>query len=500
MIETRCLILSLFLTAASAGASWAQTQPRFTEVTEAAGLVTGGQLGTSATWGDYNGDGRLDLYVTYWGTGVSNPRNSLYRNDGDGAFTNVGEQAGVVPLRANSAFATWVDYDNDGDLDLYVVNFYEPNILYRNRGDGSFEDVTERAGVAGGRLGNRVSAAWGDSDNDGDLDLYLCKYYVENEIYRNNGNGTFTEVDAGVGDRRDSEKAAWVDYDNDGDLDLYVVNREQANTLYQNDGTGKFTEVAPLLGVDNTEVGRNVTWGDYDNDGDLDCFLANIGANTLYRNDGTGRFTNVSKTAGVRKVASGWISWAGVWGDFNHDGLLDLFVAHGAESANGEPDILFVGQAGGAFADRTAGAGFTVEGSGYSMNAASADYDGDGDLDLFVVRNRLPGSGLGQRVGFSRSRLFRNEQNDRNFIRVKVAGAGPPLSNRDGIGAKVRLLTAGTQTLRGYRVTASGPQPVSEVHFGVSAGTYDVEVAFPSGRTARQAGVAQGQTVTIQER
>ncbi|OGG47082.1 MAG: hypothetical protein A3F84_13990 [Candidatus Handelsmanbacteria bacterium RIFCSPLOWO2_12_FULL_64_10] len=501
MNRLRLLLFLFFLTAVSAGASWAQTQPRFTDVTETAGVVNR-LLGTSAAWGDYNGDGRLDLYVTNWGTGVSTPLNALFKNNGDGTFTNVAQEAGVAPLGANSVSATWVDYDNDGDLDLYVVDFYRANTLYRNVGNSgagrsgestagwTFTNVTDAAGVAGGRLGNKTQAAWGDSDNDGDLDLYLCKYYVENEIYRNNGNGTFTEVDAGVGDRRDSEKAAWIDYDNDGDLDLYVVNREQANALYQNDGKGKFTEVAPLLGVDNTEVGRNVVWGDYDSDADLDCFLANIGANALYRNDGAGRFTNVSQAAGVRKVASGWISWAGIWGDFNHDGLLDLFVAHGAESANGEPDILFVGQASGAFADRTTGAGFGAP--GYSTNAASADYDGDGDLDLFVVRDKYP--------EFETSRLFRNEQNDRNFIKVRVAGAGPPLSNRDGVGAKVRLLTAGTQTLRGYRVTTSGPQPASEAHFGVAPGTYDVEVAFPSGRTARQAGVAQGQTVTIQER
>ena len=205
---------------------------------------------------------------------------------------------------------------------------------------------------------------------------------------------------------------------------------------------------------------------------------------------GGGKFASVAKAAGVRGFATGWISWAGIWGDFNHDGLLDLFVARGADSANGETDVLFVGQAGGTLADRTAGAGLGAQ--GYSMNAAAADYDGDGDLDLFVVRDKFP--------EFETNRLFRNEQNDRNFIKVKVAGAGPPLSNRDGIGAKIRLLTAGTQTVRGYRVTASGPQPPSEAHFGVTQGTYDVEVTFPSGRTARQAGVTQGQTVTIQER
>ncbi len=483
------LSISAAVILVSTGTLQAQTQPRFTDVTQAAGVVNR-LLGTSAAWGDYNGDGRPDLYVTNWGTGVSNPLNALFRNNGDGTFTDVAQTAGVVPLGANSISATWADYDDDGDLDLYVVDYFRSDILYRNRGDGTFEDVTGTAGVAGGRLGNKTYGTWGDYDGDGRLDLYICKYYAGNELYHNDGNGTFTEVEAGVGDKRDSEKAAWVDYDNDGDLDLYVVNREQANALYRNDGKGKFTEVAPLLSVDNTEVGRNVAWGDYDNDGDLDGFLANVGANVLYRNDGAGKFTNVSKTAGVRASASGWISWAGIWGDFNHDGLPDLFVAHGAESADGEPDALFVGQTGGTFVDRTAGAGFGVP--GYSMNAAAADYDGDGDLDLFVVHDKFP--------GFEISRLFRNEQNDRNFIKVKVAGAGPPLSNRNGIGAKVRLLAAGTQTLRGYRFTASGPQLPSEAHFGVAPGTYDVEVTFPSGRTARQAGVTQGQTVTIQER
>ena len=234
MNALRHLLFLCLLVAAFAGASRAQTQPRFTDVTQTAGVVNR-FLGTSAAWGDYNGDGRPDLYVTNWGTGVSSPRNALFRNNGDGTFTDVGQAAGVVPLGANSISATWVDYDNDGKLDLYVVDYFRSNTLYRNRGDGTFEDVTATAGVAGGRLGNKTSAAWGDYDNDGRLDLYICKYYAENEIYHNNGDGTFTEVEAGIGDKRDSEKAIWVDYDNDGDLDLYVVNREQAKALYRND-------------------------------------------------------------------------------------------------------------------------------------------------------------------------------------------------------------------------------------------------------------------------
>ena len=149
--------------------------------------------------------------------------------------------------------------------------------------------------------------------------------------------------------------------------------------------------------------------------------------------------------------------------------------------------MVFGGEAGGRFADRSAGSG--LETAGYSMDAVAADYDGDGDLDLFVVHDRFP--------GFEVSRLFRNEQNDANFIKVKVAGAGPPLSRRDGAGAKVRLLDAGSQTLRGFRVVGSGPP--SEVHFGVATGSYDVEVTFPSGRIVKEGGVVSGQTVAVKE-
>ncbi len=483
----RCFFLLIPAIAISDTASQAQAQQRFTDVTQSSGVVNA-LLGTSGTWADYDGDGLLDLYVTNWATGVSDPRNALFRNDGNGRFTNVAGQSGVVPLGVNSIFSAWGDYDNDGDADLYVVNFFRANILYRNQA-GRFTDVTGAAGVAGGPLGTKISAAWGDYDGDGSLDLYLCKGRVENELYRNNGDGTFSLVDAGVEDKRDSEKAAWVDYDDDGDVDLYVVNREQANGLYRNDGSGTFEDVGPIVGMDNTEVGRNLAWTDYDNDGDMDCFLANIGANVLYRNEGAGSFVNVSKASGVRKAASGWISWTGIWGDFNHDGHPDIFVAQGVESANGEPDVLYVAQGDGTFLEQSDGSG--VEASGYSMNAATADFDDDGDLDLFVVHDKFP--------GFEISRLFRNDQDDENFIKVKIAGSGPPLSNRDGVGAKVRLLAAGTQNLRGVRFTTSGPQPLSEVHFGVAPGSYDVEVRFPSGRTVKQEGITQGQTVIVQE-
>ncbi|MDA0748733.1 MAG: VCBS repeat-containing protein, partial [bacterium] len=302
-------------------------QPAFTDVTSQAGVpnsLSGSQqrLATGLAWGDYDGDGDLDLYITNWGSSVSPTvsTNRLYRNNGNGTFSDVAAQAGVADNR-NSIAALWADYDNDGDLDLYVVNFSEQDQLYRNEGGGSFSRVTSAAGVNVISQGSETGAAWGDYDGDGDLDLYLCKYYFRNSFYINNGNGSFSEnaASAGIADIRDSEHAAWGDYDGDGDLDLYVVNREQNNALYRNNGNGSFSEVACALSLDNTDVGQAASWIDYDNDGDLDLFLANIGANALYRNDGNNTFVNIAEND-MQTTPSAWVSWTGVWGDFDNDG------------------------------------------------------------------------------------------------------------------------------------------------------------------------------------
>ncbi len=474
-------------------ASTAHTQPTFTDVTESAGVANSAtgetRVGTSLAWGDYDNDADLDLYVTNWASSVSQSLNRLYRNSGTGGFSDVAGSAGVTDGSRNSIDALWGDYDNDGDLDIYVVNFFEQDQLYRNHGNGTFSNVTGAAGVNVISQGDETSAGWGDYDNDGDLDLYLCKFRFRNGLYHNNGDGSFSDIatTAGVADIRDSEAVAWADYDNDGDNDLYVVNREQNNALYKNDGSGGFTEVACALSIDNTDIGRHARWVDYDNDNDLDLFLANIGANALYRNNGNDQFVNVADGE-MKTVAGGWISWGSTWSDFNADGNPDLLIANGAESRSepraGQVSPLLTNSGSGSFTNATAAAGLSTLGSS-AIAAGSADYDNDGDLDFYLVNSRFP--------AFEASQLFRNDSPNSNTIKIRTKRRNAA----DGIGAAIRL-KLGSEVIGLQLITSL--QDALEVVFGVQTGTsYTVETTFSDGTITSQSGVTAGSTVDLQQ-
>jgi hypothetical protein len=382
-----------------------QAQLSFTDVTSSARVGnsdTQQRLATHAAWGDYDGDGDLDLYITNWGSGVGPTVaiNRLYENN-NGTFTDVANAKGVSDSASrNSVDAHWVDFDNDGDLDLYIVEFDSQDQFYKNNGNGTFSNVTGSTGINVISQGDEQAAAWGDYNKDGNIDLYICKVRFRNSLYHNNGDGTFSEVGAttGVNDIRDTQDATWGDYDKDGDLDLYVVNREQNNALYKNTGTGFFDEVACALSMDNTDVGKSATWIDFDTDGDLDLFVANVGANALYQNNGADQFVNIA-TNDMKSISGAWISWVGAWGDFDRDGDPDLFVANGADSRAGQVSPLLQNNGAGAFANATANAGISTS-PGSAISAVATDYDNDGDLDIYVVNSRLP--------SFSANQLYRN--------------------------------------------------------------------------------------------
>jgi len=470
----------------------------FSDVTTSAGVANStssqSRLPTSAAWGDFDGDGDLDLYVTNWASSLTQSFNRLYRNNGNGSFSDVAGSAGVNDGVRNSVGALWADYDNDGDLDLYIVNFFEQDQLYRNNGSGSFSNVTGSAGVNVISQGDELAAAFGDFDGDGDLDLYVCKARFRNTLYHNNGDGTFSEIgqSAGVADVRDSEHAAWGDFDNDGDLDLYVVNREQTNSLYRNNGNGSFSEIACEITVDNTDIGRSARWIDYDSDGDLDLYLANVGANALYRNDGnltlsagpiaSPAFTNVA-TGDLSSTAGAWVSWAASWGDYDADGVADLFVANGAESEDGQVSALLVGSGDGFFTEATASGISSAASSG--MAAAAGDYDGDGSLDLYLVNSRFP--------TFEPNVLYRNTSGG-STITVRPLRTGAA----DGIGARVSLLQNGA--LIAHQNVASGSD-APEAVFGVTAGqSYDIEVAFPGSTTpVTRTAVSAGNRIDVEQ-
>ena len=335
-------------------------------------------------WADYDLDGDLDLFV-----GFRDGADRLYRND-EGSFTEVASEAGLAD-GSDTRAAAWGDWDGDGDPDLFVGYGGEdgPNALYRNEGGGSFVDVAQAVGIA--RTGVTRQPAFVDYDGDGDLDLYDSFRDGPNALFRNDG-GSFVDVaeEAGVDDARRSVGATWFDMDGDGDLDLFVANQEgDEDGVYRNRGDGGFSSVAAELGM--SRAGRSETEGsvgtavaDYDNDGDLDLFVASYGPDVLWQNQGDGTFVDV---AGGTPLAADRHSVAAAWGDFDNDGRVDLYVNTFVSDEPEAPDALL----------RNTGGGFEVVTPaellehGSSHGVAWADFDIDGDLDLALANNHPEG-------------------------------------------------------------------------------------------------------------
>lgn len=479
----KCLLTVIVASLSISSNMFSQTQ--FEEVTSQAGVVMSftSRWSTGLTWGDYNNDGLLDVYVTSWGqASTGQARNALYRNLGFGFFENVANSLGI-DLGDNSTAAVWGDMDNDGDLDLFVANFAEGDVVFKNllieTGTVSFVDITVTSNFINESVGRSKAAVWGDYNNDGFLDLYVSKFWGKNALYRNNGGLTFSLVDGVVSDVRDSEWADWVDYDDDGDLDLYVVNREQENRLYKNNG-GEFSVVPVLL--NDTQFGRFSVWSDFDNNGKLDLFVGNIGANSLYQQDLTGSFMEVSGVAGVKTAPNAWDTWGGTWGDYDGDGDLDLVFVGGFDEV--APSSNFTGTFGNillnningvSFIDFTTVAGLkrgalnfsTAEEVGsFASAAAFADYDNDGDLDLMITNTH-------------QNLLYENKNPTNNFLKVRVQGRGVGFNNRNGIGSKVRVFnTNAPGVLVAMREIRSGQEPMY-AHFGLSQNeTYIIEISF----------------------
>lgn len=420
------------------------------------------------SWGDYDRDGDPDLYVTNHMSA-----DKLFRNDGAGVFTDVT----AVPLghTGQGSVGCWADYDGDGDEDLYLVVRGGPNVLYRND-DGTFVDATapplDDAGESQG-------ATWFDYDLDGDLDVYVSNYYQANRMYRNDGGSGFTDVTTSpLDDLGQCTGSAASDWDQDGDVDLYVTNTGALpNRLLRNDGGGVWTDVTPTVLALTTES-RGAAWGDYDNDGDPDLYVANgAGANQLFRNDGGGSFTDVS--SGV--LADGGSARGVGWQDFDNDGDLDLYIAN-LNSAN----RLARNEGFGIFTDATI---TPLDDAGYGIGVAWADYDRDGDADLYL------GNAFGPNV------LFRNAQLTANhWLHVNLSGI---TSNRTGIGARVRVVAGGLDQVRevfhgsGY---VSEGSSTAEFGLGTNAAVDLVEVHWPSGAVSSiTSGIGIDRMVTISE-
>ena len=290
----------------------------------------------ACAWGDYNYDGKLDLFIA---TGLNQP-NLLYKNTGGGNFQRVTDCAPVL-TSGHSGGVCWTDYNKDGYLDVLVVR-HGYNLLYKGLPGGQFQEITTGPIVTDN--GTHRRAAWGDYNNDRYPDLYVTNFNNENDnLYLNNKNGTFTKITAGdiVNSGGWGSGCSWGDYNNDGWLDLYVTNGGgNQNFLYRNNKNGTFTKITSGVIVTDNSKGFGCNWGDYDNDGDLDLFVANNYNfnNSLYRNEGGDIFTKITNEAPVNDISS---SIGASWGDYNNDGKLDLFVVNQGYNAPAQNDLLY---------------------------------------------------------------------------------------------------------------------------------------------------------------
>ena len=461
-----------------------RARAQFTAITNGPVATDGGDS-TGCAWGDYDNDGYLDLFVSNFGT----PFNYLYHNNGNNSFTRVMTGA-IATDDANSEGAAWGDYDNDGFLDLFVaVGLGGNDLLYRNDGNGSFTRITTGPVVQSG--GNSRGCAWGDYDNDGWLDLFVANEQNQNNfLFHNNGGGTFTKIAAGsiVNDGGASYGCAWGDYDNDGFLDLFVANLNQNNFLYHNNRDGTFTRVTSGRIVSDGGASQGCAWGDYDNDGLLDLFVANRNQrNFLYHNEGNGTFTAITNGLVVNDIG---YSWGPAWTDYDNDGFLDLFVANGPPSGPGQNDFLYRNNGDGTFTRIMTGS--VVSDNAISDGCAWGDYDNDGFPDLFVTN-----------LNGQNNLLYRNNGNDNNWLTVRCVGQ---LSNRSGIGTKVRIRTTreGQSRWQVREISGGsgyGSQNASYAYFGLGSATNIevIRIEWPSGVVQEFSGVPPKQLLTATE-
>ena len=506
---------------------------QFADVTAAAGLdfelVSGSPeqryileaMSGGVAFIDYDGDGYLDVFVVN-GTRLDNPPaaayNRLYRNIAAAG----GEERVFRQVEAGLGRSGWGmgcaagDYDNDGDVDLYVT-YWGPNALYRNQGDGRFAEVAQAAGVGDQRWGS--SAAFGDVDGDGYLDLYVANYLhfdldhppnggapctgfkgrqvfcgpqgldpQADVLYHNEGDGSFKDVSQMTGISRARYPGLGVvfgDYDSDGDQDIYVANDLEPNLLYRNDGPWRLSERGVAAGVAYSQEGRaqagmGVDFGDYDNDGDLDLFVTNFSedVNTLYQNRADGSFVDGTYAAGLGDEARPYLGWSTAFLDADNDGWLDLFVANGHLYPQLEtPPLglrypqpnLFYWNEGGLFRQAGIGPGSGLAQEKVSRSAAFGDYDNDGDVDLLVINLN------------DRPTLLRNEGGNRHhWLGLELIGE----NGRQAIGTRVRVWSGDLQQLRevrrGYGFQAQH-DPRLLFGLGERRRVDRVEILWPSG-------------------
>ena len=490
---------------------------------------------------DYNNDGNLDIFFTN-GADIqtlekSAPKysNRLFENDGRGNFRDVTAKAGL----SGGGFANGVaagDYDNDGYKDLFIGGVHG-NRLYHNNGDGTFTDVTAKAGLDRpdsqyGPLWS-VGAGWLDMNNDGLLDLFVVNYLAwdirtearceaapgrydychpkfykptPNQLFLNNGDGTFRDVSAEAGIRSHPGKGMGIgiaDYDLDGLLDIFVANDKMYNSLFHNKGSGKFEEVAFEAGVALSENGQfisgmGVDFRDIDNDGYPDIALVALDKETfpIFRNLGKGAFADVTQASGMTRLSAPMAGYSPILADFDNDGLKDLFVTRGHVESLGyssvtpveQPNTVFRNQGGLKLRALTAEAGLTAQAPSRHRGSAVGDLNHDGRLDVVTTAISAP------------AEVWINDSpGGSHWIEFALEGTK---SNRDGIGARIKVVAGGVAQYNqvsfaaGYASSSAGP-----VHFGLgrNATVELVEIRWPSGMVQEFQSVASDQVLKVKE-
>ena len=493
-------------------------------------------MGAGAAWIDFDNDGWLDLYlVNSAPTKVYKPQRplggALYRNNGNGTFTDVTAKAGVTAAGIFGMGVAVGDFDNDGFPDLYVIGFGQ-SILYHNNRDGTFSDVTAKAKVSN-QGGWGSSGAWFDYDHDGRLDLVVAnyldftpernlicqqgghrsychpnKYHGQPAVlYHNNGDGTFSDVSraSGIGSKAGNGLGVvCFDFNGDGWTDVFIANDSMENFLFVNRGNGTFEEVGIAAGValgedGKAEAGMGVDAADYDRDGRLDLFVTHLDLelNRLYRNLGDGTFEDATfrSKIGARNFRMSGFGTRFI--DYDNDGWRDLFIANGhvldnieqfhKDTTHAEPNTMYRNVRG-SFADVSSQLGPAMLAPQVGRAAAFADFDNDGDIDILVTSNG------------GAPRLLRNDGGNRkHWIQLRLIGVR---SNRDGIGARVKLTAAGLTQVdeaKGGMSYQAAHDP--RLHFGLdSAARIDsIEIRWPSGQVDRLQDVAADQLVTVKE-
>lgn len=489
---------------------------------------------------DYDNDGNLDIFFTngaditdlnktspkYW--------NRLFRNNGNGTFTDVTEKAGLAGTGFDDAVAVG-DYDNDGHEDLFVAGVHR-NTLYHNNGDGTFTDVTEKAGLATldkqyGPLWS-TGAGWVDVNNDGLLDLFVVNYMrwdvhhepdckfgdkpeychpkfykpLPNQLFLNNGNGTFTDISLRSGIRSHLGKGMGVavaDYDSDGLPDIFVTNDKLFNFLFHNKGNGRFEELASERGValpeqGNPISGMGVDFRDLNNDGLPDIALVALANETfpVYQNDGEGSFTDITAKSGMALLSSSMSGYSANIGDFDNDGWKDIFVSRGdvqSQTMAGfrkidQSNTVFRNLDGTRWSALTEEAGFDAQPPRRHRGAAIGDLNHDGRLDIVVTALSAP------------AEVWINDTHNQNhWLELSLVGTK---SNRDAIGAKIRVVAGGKMqfnyvtTASGYASSSAGP-----LHFGLGLAKLadEIEIRWPSGTVQKLKNVQADQIIRVKE-